>query len=125
MAPPKQPIEAAPPYEEVSNTSPAKITRLTHTEQYTEVAQADHDDLESRPHAHGEYDPTSAIPLATSIITTPHSHCEACDRIIARREKRQSAREYCGIVAIAFVLLFICVTILGALTTRARTRHDD
>ncbi|PYI14014.1 alpha/beta-hydrolase [Aspergillus violaceofuscus CBS 115571] len=95
--------------------------------EYSEVAQTDQDDLESQPspsHRHGDTDPTSNIPLVTSVITTPHEHCEACERIIARREQRQNQLQCCGMVGIVFVMLFICLTILGAVFARVRA-HDD
>ncbi|RAH42556.1 alpha/beta-hydrolase [Aspergillus brunneoviolaceus CBS 621.78] len=95
--------------------------------EYSEVAQADQDDLESQPspsHHHGDTDPTSAIPLVTSVITTPHEHCDACERIIARREQRQNQLQCCGMVAIVFVMLFICLTIMGAVFARVKA-HDD
>ncbi|PYH47073.1 uncharacterized protein BP01DRAFT_380915 [Aspergillus saccharolyticus JOP 1030-1] len=107
---PKQPYEAAPPYEE-----------------YSAVAQADQDDVESQPsrsHQHGETDPTAAIPLVTSVITTPHEHCDACERIIARRERRKSQLQCCGIVGIVFVIIFMFLTILGSMFARVKA-HDD
>jgi hypothetical protein len=50
----------------------------------------------------------------------PHSHCEACDLAQDRRERRNKQHHCCVMVALTFMVLFICLAVVGVVTQRAK-----
>ena len=97
--------------------------------QYASVSQDDpdqqlQDQQESCQHQ-GHYHASSSDPEANAEssngtglrplpgISEPHTHCEACDRIEARRERIASKQHCCSEVAKVFVILFLCLMGLG------------
>lgn len=88
--------------------------------QYTTLTQANDDPEIQLPsfheHDHGDGPTTSLIPGATP---QEHSHCEVCERTIIRRERRQAHADCCRIVAMVFVVMFVCMMILGIVIAKA------
>ncbi|RAH56315.1 hypothetical protein BO85DRAFT_450355 [Aspergillus piperis CBS 112811] len=111
------PTEPTPPYEETESTS-----RHNHT--YSTLTQAIDDPEIQLPsfhkHDHGDGPTTSLIPGATP---QEHSHCEVCERIINRRERRQAHADCCRIVAMVFVVMFVCMMILGIVIAKAASKR--
>jgi hypothetical protein len=42
-----------------------------------------------------------------------HIHCTACDRLLERKERRLNQRHCCTMVAVTFMVAFLCAMILG------------
>ncbi|PCH02702.1 hypothetical protein PENOC_041950 [Penicillium occitanis (nom. inval.)] len=42
-----------------------------------------------------------------------HIHCTACDRLLERKEQRMNQRHCCTMVAVTFMVAFLCLMILG------------
>ncbi|KAH1983913.1 hypothetical protein KXW60_007138 [Aspergillus fumigatus] len=113
---PKASEEAAPAYHELFDTElmnqPTATSSRTH--QYAAVPDndpdgnsytADHHDVESHPQ-------NSSNQLSQLDPTKPHFHCETCDRQLERRQKRDTERECCRMVALVFIVAIIFLTLL-------------
>lgn len=42
-----------------------------------------------------------------------HFHCTACDRLLERKERRLNQRHCCTMVAVTFMVAFLCSMVLG------------
>lgn len=105
------------------------VTSLTVTdsEKYATVPQFD-EDVEHQHHHQHHHDglassssphPSIPIPLVTA---GPHAHCEVCDRQFERREKHRGERYCCAMVAATFMVVSICILLLGVTIVRAHAR---
>ncbi|KAI9933604.1 hypothetical protein ASPWEDRAFT_174765 [Aspergillus wentii DTO 134E9] len=106
-------LEPTPPYEE-GGYNPARQGS------YTQVPQIELDDIERQTpssHQHGH-----APAPTTSVVTTPHEHCETCEKAIVRRESKRADAYCCRMVALVFIVLFICLTLLGIVIAWSRRK---
>ncbi|KAH8703562.1 hypothetical protein BGW36DRAFT_423117 [Talaromyces proteolyticus] len=133
------PIEAAPAYEEVMHQ------RRSTRNGYASVPQADansdyvDDDVEQHQHNGHNHNPShqyqqhqhnaepsgiSLNPIRQAPDTTnlpePHTHCEACDQLLERRENRLKEKHCCTMVAVTFIMAFICTMAVGIVIARSR-----
>ncbi|RAL03484.1 uncharacterized protein BO80DRAFT_462692 [Aspergillus ibericus CBS 121593] len=127
------PFEPTPPYEEATsgsqNSHPHHVRLRPHSPSpthhpateyiYADLPQAD---LETGPIRQHSCTPLTAHPT-TSIVTTAHEHCEVCERAVTRRERKHAQMHCCRMVALVFIVLFICLTILGIVLARAGAGH--
>ncbi|KAF2732588.1 hypothetical protein EJ04DRAFT_440695 [Polyplosphaeria fusca] len=114
---PEHPVNGAPP----SGSASA----------YARLPQ--HDDIElSAPHTHDS--PSSPAPqqqeglvqtLAGVFRPKPHTHCEACDLQTRHREERDQAKHCCAMVAVTFIMAFICAMVLGIVVVGAQARIKE
>ncbi|KAH3297195.1 hypothetical protein KXV87_005373 [Aspergillus fumigatus] len=97
-----------------------EFDRTIHMHQYAAVPDndldgnsytADHHDVESHPQ-------NSSNQLSQLDPTKPHFHCETCDRQLERRQKRDTERECCRMVALVFIVAIIFLTLLGIVIVR-------
>ncbi|PYI05178.1 hypothetical protein BO78DRAFT_419837 [Aspergillus sclerotiicarbonarius CBS 121057] len=114
---PTSPFEPTPPYEEATSVSHSHSH--SHSHQYAELPQAD---LETGPVHQHSCTPITPNPT-TSIISTAHEHCEMCERTVTRRERKHAQMHCCRMVALVFIVLFICLTVFGIVLARAGAGH--
>lgn len=90
--------------------------------QYTLVAQVEESnhDIEQNPHRHTHTE-HNAVPIDTLNLPPPeHIHCEACDRLIERKQKRNNERHCCTVVALTHIIAFLCLMILGIVVVQGK-----
>ncbi|KUL87382.1 hypothetical protein ZTR_04752 [Talaromyces verruculosus] len=119
------PTEAAPAYEDLfagherrGNTS-SGYTSIPQTDvlndhpdippnNETEIdieQQQQPDDVHLHQHQHTDN--------AEGVDGEGHTHCTACDRLLERKEQRMNERHCCTLVAVTFIVAFLCLMILG------------
>ncbi|RAO73814.1 uncharacterized protein BHQ10_009826 [Talaromyces amestolkiae] len=112
------PTEAAPAYEELfagherpGNTSSGytsipQADLLQPEEIDIEQQQQQSDDVHLHQHQHTE--DGDRVDRGEG-----HIHCTACDRLLERKEQRINQRHCCTMVAVTFMVIFICLMVLG------------
>jgi hypothetical protein len=95
--------------------------------QYAAVPQADvENDADAHVHNH-DHTTTPAAPQEETLAQTiagvfkprPHTHCEVCDALMERRERRNARQQCCITVAATFMILFFCSMILGIVIAKS------
>ncbi|CAI6341059.1 unnamed protein product [Periconia digitata] len=116
--------EPAPAYEEVmGNLSMNQFTPASSSSGYASVPQEEdiENDIPAHDHNHSsassaplsQQPETFAQTIAGVFKKQPHVHCEACDILTERRERRANQRHCCAMVAAVFMTLIFCIMILG------------
>jgi hypothetical protein len=63
--------------------------------------------------------PVELTPTTVDDQVGQHMHCAECDRQQERRERRESSRKSCGMVAKTFILIALFLMILGIVSVEA------
>ncbi|KAH7410117.1 hypothetical protein DE146DRAFT_751829 [Phaeosphaeria sp. MPI-PUGE-AT-0046c] len=135
MGYPTTPQEAAPAYDDVFADHPVNQSTSSRSGSgYATVAQDD--DIELNAHSHDDtYTPPSPAPppqnASESIVSTiagvfkpkPHVHCEQCDVQLAARERRETEKHCCTMVAVTFMVALVCAFIFGITAVSVMYRH--
>ncbi|KAJ5620197.1 hypothetical protein N7510_004181 [Penicillium lagena] len=94
--------DAVPPYEELYAQPPANASTG-----YTAVLQADHEDHQ------GVTDVELHAQSGPDVEAQPHKHCEECDKVLERRERRRGEKYCCTMVSVTFIVAFVCLMLFG------------
>ncbi|EUC49652.1 hypothetical protein COCMIDRAFT_33076 [Bipolaris oryzae ATCC 44560] len=153
MGIPTTPTEAAPAYDDVINNHPTnRYMPSGSLSGYTTIPQsdeADHppfaretSDIEHHAHTTTTSSPpppppsqqqqqpeTFAQTITKLLLPQPdsqHKHCAVCDEQVhtAARQKRESERYRCTVVAVTFITLFMCGMVLGVVIVNASARRS-
>lgn len=85
--------------------------------QYGAVPQADIDDAaihKTNPAHDEEAHGHSSVPHPLqNNATEPHLHCEACDKLQEKKNKREAEKYFCKMTAITVIAAFFFATLLG------------
>lgn len=98
----------------------------TNSPQYAAVPQADIEhEAPTHTHSSAQEQPQQTLvqTIASVLRPKPHAHCEECDMQTERRERRESERHCCTMVALVFMVLFICGMVLGITIAKMATRR--
>ncbi|KAF2464278.1 uncharacterized protein BDR25DRAFT_242968 [Lindgomyces ingoldianus] len=119
MGLPTTPQDSAPAYEDVIQDHPVnQYTPSGSASAYSAVPQ---DDVEMHAHMHDASPPTPQPQGQESLAQTiagvfrpkPHVHCKECDVMTQAREQRENEKHCCTMVAVTFIVAFICALLLG------------
>ncbi|KEZ41983.1 hypothetical protein SAPIO_CDS6560 [Scedosporium apiospermum] len=113
--------ESAPAYDQIFASHPVNQAppQRGFTKAYAPVAQEDDSEIpqQQQPHLHyhNGVDPEAGDAEGEILLggATPHTHCEACDRIAARRERSDREKHCCSMVAAVFIMAFVCLMVVG------------
>ncbi|PTU21622.1 hypothetical protein P175DRAFT_0193278 [Aspergillus ochraceoroseus IBT 24754] len=118
--------DSAPPYEELDSDQHGKRLPSNPFNGYSEVPQSDYHEQSDGEHQHQHQhqdsylDPESdSVPL-TPKTTQPHFHCDACDRLLERQQKRRFEHYICTMVSVTFMVAFVCLTVVGIVLVHGR-----
>ncbi|PKS05389.1 hypothetical protein jhhlp_008764 [Lomentospora prolificans] len=128
--------ESAPAYDQLFASHPInqQPPRRGFPKAYAPLAQEDDPEEQPQPrgHQHLHYHNGTNPEAANIAEDTPmetvnggarvHVHCEVCDRIAERRERRQNERHCCSMVTTTFIMAFVCLMVLGIVVVSNR-RH--
>ncbi|PKX92384.1 uncharacterized protein P174DRAFT_421453 [Aspergillus novofumigatus IBT 16806] len=119
---PKASEEPAPAYHELFDTEPINQPTATSSRTHQYAAVPDNDLGENlniaNPHDVESHPQDSSNELSQLDPTKPHVHCETCDRQLERRQRRDTERECCRMVALVFIVAIIFLTLLGIVIAR-------
>ncbi|KAF2263287.1 hypothetical protein CC78DRAFT_581697 [Lojkania enalia] len=131
MGIPTPPRESAPAYDELFHDHPVNGTPPSGSRsapQYSAVPQDDVE-LESGQHNHASSSAASqqqpeslAQTIAGVFRPKPHVHCEQCDVQTAARERREAEKHCCAMVAVTFMVGFVCIMVLGIVVANAQIK---
>ncbi|KAK1762307.1 hypothetical protein QBC33DRAFT_552257 [Phialemonium atrogriseum] len=125
------PFESAPSYDDLFADHPVNGQPPSgSSEAYTRVPQEDNQEARHHDrHSPNEIDLEASASADTPLRTLsggskPHVHCDACDKIAARRENRGKEMHCCSMVAATFIVAFVCLTIMGSVIAGKKYHHD-
>ncbi|EUC31793.1 hypothetical protein COCCADRAFT_100361 [Bipolaris zeicola 26-R-13] len=147
MGIPTTPTEAAPAYDDVINNHPVnRYMPSGSLSGYTTIPTSDDAeqppftgetlDIENHAHTHTttsqppQQQPETFAQTITKLLLPQsdalHKHCAACDEQVhtAARQKRESERYCCTMVAVTFITLFMCGMVLGVVIVNASARRN-
>jgi len=79
--------------------------------------------LHNHNHNHDDNQPTNmAMDMTDLQPPATHVHCEACERLLERKERRNNEQHCCMMVSITFMVAFICMMLLGIAIVRRVTK---
>ncbi|KAL4879226.1 hypothetical protein BJY04DRAFT_194068 [Aspergillus karnatakaensis] len=127
--------EEVPPYEELESQGPRNYLTGYSSVPQAEALEAEAEEQgqihlqpqpepEHTPHQHAYLNRTSSRcrsnPFPPASTFQPHVHCKSCDGFLERQQKMRSQRFCCAVVAITFMMAFICGLILGIVIVNAK-----